>query len=247
MYSVELYNTSDLQHFIILKVLLLIEFKLISLQNLASVFFEYYFYAKYSQPMKTYHTSYLIILIMLLYSPLFAQDGSDQPEVKDRPFKDRIVYGGGLGLQFGTITFIEISPVVGYRLTNRLETGIGVTYKYYKYKDFYLDQTTNNRFDLKSNIYGASLYTRYHLFQNIFLHAEYEMLRYNYENVFIMGGQFIREPTHANVEGLFLGGGYRQRIASGAYFYILALWDVIEDPLSPYNNPILRMGVLLGR
>lgn len=203
--------------------------------------------SKYSNPMKTYHTTSLIFFLILFSNPLFSQNESNEPDVKDRPFKDRIVYGGGLGLQFGTVTFIEISPVVGYRVTNRLETGIGLTYKYYKYKDFYFDQTTNNRFDLKSNIYGASFYSRFHVFENIFLHAEYEMLRYNYDDVYILGGQFIREPTHANVDGLFLGGGYRQRITSGAYFYIMALWDVIDDPLSPYNNPILRMGVLLGR
>jgi hypothetical protein len=196
--------------------------------------------------MRTHYCTLLLLLSLLLSSTTFAQKNSDQSEVKDKPFKERLVFGGGLGLQFGTVTFIEVSPVVGYRVTDRLEAGIGLTYKYYKYKDFYFDQTTNNRFDLKSNIYGASLYTRFSIFENIFLHAEYERLRYNYDDIRIIGGQFIREPTHANVDGLFLGGGYKQRISSGAYFYIMALWDVIEDPLSPYKNPILRMGVLLG-
>lgn len=187
-----------------------------------------------------------VLVFVILTVTVYAQPTADDELQRENRFFDRVVLGGGLGLQFGTVTFIEISPLIGYRLTEKLETGIGLTYKYYRYKDFYYDQTTNDRFDLKSNIYGASVYTRYHIFSSVFLHAEYERLRYNYDDVYVSGGQLIKEPMHANVDGLFLGGGYRQRISQNSYFYISALWDVIQDPLSPYNNPILRMGVLLG-
>lgn len=194
-------------------------------------------------------TKKLITLLVFVIIAVIAnaQTSGDGELQRENRFFDRVVIGGGLGLQFGTVTFIEISPLIGYRLTEKLETGIGLTYKYYRYKDFYYDQTTNDRFDLKSNIYGASVYTRYHILQGVFLHAEYEKLRYNYDDVYVSAGQLIKDPTHANVDGLFLGGGYRQRISANSYFYISALWDIIQDPFSPYNNPILRMGVLLGR
>lgn len=196
--------------------------------------------------MKT-RKSITALLLVIFTVTTYAQPNADDELQRENRFFDRVVVGGGLGLQFGTVTFIEISPLIGYRLTEKLETGIGLTYKYYRYKDFYYDQTTNDRFDLKSNIYGASVYTRYHILQSVFLHAEYERLRYNYDDVYVSAGQLIKDPTHANVDGLFLGGGYRQRISANSYFYISALWDIIQDPYSPYNNPILRMGVLLGR
>lgn len=175
---------------------------------------------------------------------LVAQTSTVQPRPR---FTDRLVFGGGVGLQFGTITLIDVSPVIGYRITPKLESGIGLTYKYYRYKDFYFDQTTFQRFDLKSNIYGASLYSRYHILENIFAHVEVERLQYNFDNIYYSGGLMMRDPTTAYVTGIFVGGGLRQRISAGSYFYILALWNLNDDAMSPYSNPILRMGVLFGR
>jgi hypothetical protein len=163
------------------------------------------------------------------------------------PFSERIIFGGGLGLQFGTLTFIDISPVIGYKLTPKLEAGIGLTYKYYRYKDFYYDQTSNQRFDLKSHMFGGSLYSRYHILENIFTHVEFERLRYNFDDIYNVGGQIIRNPTHVYINSLFVGGGLRQRISQNSYFFILALWNLTEQEYTPYNNPVLRMGVLLGR
>ncbi len=187
--------------------------------------------------------------VLLLLAILFSMNAFSQDKEILEPqgdFFDRSVFGGGLGLQFGTLTFIDISPMIGYRITDRLETGIGLTYKYYKYNDFYTDQTTGQKVDLKSDMYGASIYTRYHILENVFAHVEYERLRYNFENIYSSGGQILREPMHTYINGLFVGGGLRQNITKGSFLYVMALWDLIEDPNSPYQNPIIRMGVMLG-
>jgi hypothetical protein len=187
--------------------------------------------------------------VLLLLAILFSMNAFSQDKEILEPqgdFFDRFVFGGGLGLQFGTLTFIDISPMIGYRITDRLETGIGLTYKYYKYNDFYTDQTTGQKVDLKSDMYGASIYTRYHILENVFAHVEYERLRYNFENIYSSGGQILREPMHTYINGLFVGGGLRQNITKGSFLYVMALWDLIEDPNSPYQNPIIRMGVMLG-
>lgn len=184
-------------------------------------------------------------LFLAIITSSMAQD--NKPEEMSPRFTDRLIFGGSLGLQFGTLTLIDISPVVGYRITPKLEAGLGATYKYYKYKDFYFDQTTGQKFDLKSNIFGGSVYTRYHILENIFLHGEFERLRYDYDDIYYSGGTFMRNATHTYINSLLVGGGLRQRIANNSYFYVLALWNLTEDAMSPYSNPIIRMGMLFGR
>lgn len=186
----------------------------------------------------------ILLLLILTGSTLYAQE--DAP-LRESKFTDRLLFGGGLGLQFGTLTFIDISPVVGYRLTERLEAGVGFSYKYYSYKDFYFDPVTGLKDDLKSHMIGGSVYTRYHIFENIFLHAEFERLRVNTQELYISGGQVISNPIHYNINSLFVGVGLKQRISNSSYFFLMGLWDLVQDSNSPYDNPIIRMGILIGR
>lgn len=193
------------------------------------------------------------LLFLLFFSLMFAgifSYAQSYPEYtapgEENKFTDRLLFGGGLGLQFGTLTFIDISPVVGYRLTERLETGVGFSYKYYRYKDFYFDPTTGAKDDLKSHMIGGSVYSRYHILENIFLHTEFERLRVNTEELYMAGGQIVRNPIHYNINGLFVGGGLKQRISNSSYFYLMGLWDIVQDSNSPYSNPIIRMGILLS-
>src|SRR5688572_5075953 len=49
----------------------------------------------------------------------------------------RLIYGGGLGLSFGTITAVGVAPVLGYRITDNFAAGIGLGYQYLRVKDFF--------------------------------------------------------------------------------------------------------------
>jgi len=49
------------------------------------------------------------------------------------------------------------------------------------------------------------------------------------------------------IPSLLLGGGYSSAIGNSAGFYISILYDVIQDPNSPYyRQPIIRAGVGVG-
>lgn len=195
--------------------------------------------------MKTFPLVFISLLLTVstMFSPVRAQELSKNKG----KFTDNLFFGGGLGLQFGTLTLIDISPVIGYRVTEKFETGIGLTYKYYKYKDYFIDYYSGTRYDLKSNILGGSVFLRYHILDNVFAHTEFESLRYNYTSYYSSGTGLLSEPATAIINSLFVGGGYRQRISQGSYFFIMALWNLNDDALSPYSNPVLRMGVILGR
>jgi len=192
--------------------------------------------------MKGFIGSLFFVLFTCNY--LHAQLNNNQPK---ESFTDRLVHGGGLGLQFGTLTLIDVSPLIGYRVSEKFETGIGLTYKYYRYRDYFVDYNTGIAYDLKSNIWGGSIYARYHIIENIFLHTEFEHLRYNYDDYYYTSGAITKDRLAADINSLFVGGGYRQRIAGNSYFYIMALWNLNETVLSPYSNPVIRMGVILGR
>ncbi|MBV2247693.1 MAG: hypothetical protein KUL83_11045 [Lentimicrobium sp.] len=201
----------------------------------------------YSKAIMTKQHSFIILLLLsglcLSVSTISAQENS---RANKPNFKDRLIVGGGIGLQFGDVTLIDLSPTVGYRVTDKLEAGIGITYKYFKIKNYFYDYTTGIKYDLKTNIYGGSLYARYAIIENLFAHIEYERLLYNFTDIYFVSGNVTKSKAQATINSFFIGGGYRQRISGRSYFYIMGLWNLIEDPLSPYSNPVLRMGVGLG-
>ena len=68
----------------------------------------------------------------LVFSQEFVQSDVDASISKDGGFNsDNLIFGGGLGFQFGTSTIINVAPQVGYRFTEKLSFGVGVTYLHY--------------------------------------------------------------------------------------------------------------------
>lgn len=181
---------------------------------------------------------YIIIGISFLLCSFFppilkAQTTDNKGELK-KDFWSHIYYGGGLGLQVGNITLIDVSPLVGIKVTPRISLGISPTYKYYSYKNYYSTSS-----DLRTNVYGGSLFARVLIIENLFAHAEYEMLQYN-----------TKQPGYSDYlkkyNSLLVGGGYRQPISANASMYILVLWNLNDTPDSPYTNPIIRAGFNIG-
>jgi hypothetical protein len=168
----------------------------------------------------------------LAAAPASAQDGGDEGG-GGSDFWDRVFIGGNLGLQFGDLTFVDISPLVGYRVTDQLAVGIGGTYIYYRYRDFYGE--------FKTNIYGGRLFGRYYFIEELFGHVEYEILNLERPDDFN-----YNQLRRANITSIFVGGGYRQYIGERAALELMALYNLTEEPYSPYSNPIFRVGIVAG-
>lgn len=170
---------------------------------------------------------------LLSFKALNAQNitGNTQPEYN---FKSHLYFGGGFGLQFGYMTLIEVSPLVGYNITPKFSIGLSPTYKFYKYNDYY-----GQNLDLKTNVWGGSIFSRYYVFENIFAHVEYETLLYNTQSPGF-------PETKQQFNSFFVGGGYNQRIGGNSGMYILLLWNLNDTPDSPYVNPIIRVGFSVG-
>jgi hypothetical protein len=75
----------------------------------------------------------ILMFIVLIYILLSTLPLSAQQERSDIPaFKDRLFYGGSMGLQFGSITDIQLSPVIGLWVLPRLSIAVGPDYRFYK-------------------------------------------------------------------------------------------------------------------
>ena len=163
-----------------------------------------------------------------------AQEQTPPPQLPEQKenFWDKIYIGGNFGLQFGTTTVINVSPQVGYRVTDKFVPGIGVTYIYYNFKDPY----SNSRYE--TNIYGGSVFGKYFFTQNLFAHVEYEELNLPGYDI------YLQRYSRLWVPSFFVGGGYNQPLGQRGFIQLMILFEVLQDRNSPYyqNNPVVRIG-----
>lgn len=172
------------------------------------------------------------LFVLFLSSFGFSQDFNPPEPKKEekKPFWswDRVYGGGGIGLQFGTITLVNVAPDIGYKVTERYSAGIGIRYIYFA------DRRYTPPFEL--NIYGASFFNRFIITDFLFAHAEYEVLN---------GPWNPNINRRYNLNNVWVGGGLRQ-VAGNAAINIMALWNLNEEPYNPFPNPQIRMGISIG-
>ncbi len=174
--------------------------------------------------------SFFTLLVATCSSFTFAQN-TPLPSKDKKNFWDRVYTGGGLGLNFGAVTFVNVSPIIGYRVTEKYSAGIGLTYIYYNDKR-YVPALTDN-------IYGGSIFNRLLLFDFLIAHAELEIINGHFDY------PFDDRITFYNV---WAGGGIRQSLGGRSYFYLLALWNLNPEGLADYYfpSPQIRGGVAVG-
>lgn len=181
-----------------------------------------------------------LLLTLLTFSSLVATaQWGDEEMDEQAAWRDRVFTGGGFGLGLtSNVDYIAASPLVGYKITPKLATGLSFSYRYTNYKYVTPKVTTHD--------YGVAPFVRFNFYQNFFLHSEYEYLNYQVPTV---GGEKIRN----GFSSLLAGGGMFQPIGRRTGFFVLALYNFsYRNPSSttgfqPYNNPlIIRAGLTAG-
>jgi hypothetical protein len=168
----------------------------------------------------------LFLFILLLTQSMKAQDYSTDRN-DSLKLKDRIFFGGNLGLQFGGFTYIEIAPIMGLHLTEKIDIGSGILYTYSK-----------NNVDLYTNqLYGANIYGQATIFKPVIAHAQFEILQDNFRAA-------TGEISSQWFQAVLVGGGIKQPIGERGYSYLLVLWNLNNSYDSPYSNPIIKVGII---
>lgn len=159
----------------------------------------------------------------------FFTEQSSTKKTKDKSFFDkRLFFGGNFGIQVGEPTIIELSPLIGYRITEKLSSGIQINYNYIHV----------SRLNISTMVYGGSVFTNYYFTKNFFARGEYEWLslesRYFHPAIYKTQKRF-------SIHNVLVGGGYRQQLGERSFVNLIILWNLNDNALSPYQNPIIRM------
>lgn len=183
--------------------------------------------------------TYLILSLLIGLSSWQTVNGqNDEVEYVDtssaKPsFWDRVYLGGNIGAQFGSVTFLDLSPNMGVYLTKnrRLSAGLGITYQYLNVND------GGTKYD--THTFGGRLFGRYIIWKGITAQAEFEMLSLEcYRQYYGLQRKWI--------PGLLLGGGYTQSIGGRAGISFLVFYNFLQSECTPYRNPVMRLGFNIG-
>lgn len=179
----------------------------------------------------------LVIICALLFSVnADAQNATRQAP----PFKERLFFGGNFGLQVGSLTDIQVAPVVGFWVLPRVALAVGPDYRFYS---FYKNST---------HLYGGKGYVELTLLRNInsvipigantdiIAHLEDEML--SLESAFFKDPPFTSKRFLTNT--ILAGGGLSQQIGKRSSLNIIVLWAVTEEEYGIYSKPEFRLSFM---
>ncbi len=176
-----------------------------------------------------------ILLILLVFTAQFVY-GQRAREEKP-PFTERLFYGGSFSLQLGTITDIEVTPIIGFWILPRIAVAVGPSYQFYKF------------YDLRTDIFGGRTYLQVVLLRDIdkfipigihtsiFFHIEDELLALKTD--FWKGVN--PPPERFAVNTVLGGGGLSQQVGRRSSVNIMVLWAFTDSGYELYSNPEFRI------
>jgi hypothetical protein len=151
--------------------------------------------------------------------------------MKEKTFYERMVPGITFQVYNNDQFMLDVAPQIGYRLSTRLTTGIGGTYRISAGKQY-------ANFLSSAGVYGYRIYNDFTLFKGIFVHAEFESLRLDSEKI-----PQLKEALNIKVQGIYFGLGKRYNISPKLKGSILALYRVeYKGDLPGVSKVNLRMG-----
>lgn len=177
-----------------------------------------------------------VIILTLIFASTFASFGQRERE-EAPPLRERLFFGGSLGLQFGTITDIEISPVAGLWVLPRVAVAVGPDYRYYKFRD------------TETNIYGGRGYVQFMVVQNlnnilplgantgIFLQLQNELL--SLQSSFWKIAPYASERFYVNT--VLAGPGISQQMGRRSSMNLAVLWPLNDSVYDLYSSPEFRI------
>ncbi|WP_143305005.1 hypothetical protein [Chitinophaga vietnamensis] len=188
----------------------------------------------------------LIIVLLFLAGAQLAHAQYYKTDTARRGFdRSRLILGGSLGLVFGDITNVDVSPLVGYRFNDYIAAGVNVNAQYgsYRVRDGYGNTYSKDQY----TIFGGGIWGRVYPIQQLFVHIQPEYNFVNQKTTFYQASPKYSVNSNYGVPSLLVGAGYTQGIGGRVGISFSILYDVIQDGRSPYRNSLIyRAGAGFG-
>lgn len=148
---------------------------------------------------------------------------------------DKITFGGNFAFfTSNSSTFVDISPLIGYKLTNFILVGAGPVYNYYSEYQY----GTRFTFD----IYGVRAMGRIYFLESLFFQTGWDLLN---RSIYVYNFNVLQKDR-IWVQNIWIGGGVRYIIGSNAYMFTSILFNLNQNNYSPYPNPYIQIGFITG-
>ncbi len=179
--------------------------------------------------------TWFLALMLIASSAALAQTPPPEtpppPQPPPAPPARKLFVGGGIGFGFGDVDWIEIAPLISYRVAPRVDLGGGVSYRYRNDKRYTPSYSAND--------WGASVFGRVAIYGPLFGQAEFDYDNYEYP-----------EPsgttTRSSFSSFLAGAGVSQPLGRSGGVYMMVLYNFnydAADPRNPYASPwVYRVG-----
>ncbi|NMA75417.1 MAG: hypothetical protein GX963_14995 [Bacteroidales bacterium] len=135
---------------------------------------------------------------------------------------NNLIFGGDIGFGISSSYWnANISPQIGYRLTNRFHLGAGISYLH--------NQSREDDYDYSENSVGLNLFAHYYPWQRIVLRVKPEIMRTWYSSEY--NGK--KESNDKFVPAVVIG--------AGLYFrpiMLLLNYELIQNRYSSYSKNV---------
>ncbi|MDY0315912.1 MAG: hypothetical protein GX793_08680 [Bacteroidales bacterium] len=178
--------------------------------------------------------NFKILLFFFLCLNFASSSNAQYLENNPKP-SQRVFYGGDLGFSFGYSTYISVNPIVGYRITNRLSSGIGLNYTFAK----------SNYYGYIGNMFGGNIFASFTIVKDlgniisfyqgsgILFYAEYNLM--DVSHYYSVPGREVKY-----VASPMAGFAFQSPISNRSYLLIMVLYNFNETSISPYPNPVIK-------
>ena len=150
----------------------------------------------------------------------------------------KVFAGGDIGVTFGKFNEVRLSPLIGYRFTDKVSAGVKFVYRHSWEK---ITPQLGEDYYLNSDAVGGNIFMQYNPVPEFYVKTEYSYQTYKQSTT-----QSTSESTA--VPFLFLGGGYSKMIKKNLYFNAGIKVDILNNLNSPFDNytPFFDVGMTVG-
>ncbi|MDH6306176.1 hypothetical protein M2459_002890 [Parabacteroides sp. PF5-5] len=138
---------------------------------------------------------------------------------------NRLTFSGGLGLQFGDYTVVNVAPQVGYNFSNYFNAGAGFTYTYYG------EKYNNDQWKQTNSYFGMNVYGKFYPIPYAVIMVQPEINRMWQTDKDLRTGVKTRDERMVPV--CLVGAGVKLGPMT-----LMLQYDLAQDDYSPYGNRI---------